>query len=57
MQQHSTGLSDQKSYVKELWEENPETYVEWKLWCIELDQLPEFFGTADNPIPIDESKL
>ena len=28
-----------------------------KNFCIELGVLPDFFGTADNPIPIDESKL
>ena len=32
-------------------------YFEWKEWCIRLNRLPEFFGTRDNPIPIDESKL
>lgn len=32
-------------------------YLEWKEWCIRLNRLPEFFGTRDNPIPIDESKL
>ena len=46
-----------KSHVKELWEENPKTYFQWKNWCIELNRLPDFFGTRDNPIPIDESKL
>ena len=48
---------DQKAYVKKLWRENPEQYNEWKSLCIELDQLPELFGTLENPIPIDESKL
>lgn len=46
-----------KAYVKKLWEEDPEKYYEWKAWCIELDQLPDFFGTSENPIDIDESKL
>lgn len=46
-----------KKYIKKLWKENPEKYFEWKEWCIELDQLPDFFGTKNNPIPIDESKL
>ena len=46
-----------KAHVKELWEEDPKTYAEWKKWCIELNRLPDFFGTRDNPIPIDESKL
>ena len=36
---------------------NPLQYYEWKDWCIKLDKLPDFFGTHDNPIPIDESKL
>ena len=46
-----------KAYVKELWEEDHDKYYEWKEWCIRLNRLPEFFGTRDNPIPIDESKL
>ena len=49
---------EQKAYVKKLWQEDPEKYYEWKeLFCIPLDLLPDFFGTHDNPIPIDESKL
>ena len=46
-----------KKHAKKLWEENPIGYYDWKAECIELDQLPDFFGTHDNPIPIDESKL
>ncbi len=46
-----------KAHVKKLWQEDPEAYAEWKKRCIELGQLPDFFGTRDNPIPIDESKL
>ena len=46
-----------KAHVKKLWQEDPEKYFEWKEWCIEFNQLPDFFGTCDNPIPIDESKL
>ena len=46
-----------KDHVKKLWQENPERYGEWKQWCIDLSKLPDFFGTADNPIPVDESKL
>ena len=48
---------EQKAYVKKLWQENPVKYNEWKEFCIKYDQLPDFFGTSDNPIPIDESKL
>ncbi len=48
---------DKKAYVKQLWESNPVDYYKWKELCVELDQLPDFFGTHDNPIPIDESKL
>lgn len=48
---------DQKVYVKKLWQENPVKYKEWKKYCIDLELLPEFFGTYDNSIPIDESKL
>ena len=49
---------DQKAYVKKLWQEDPKKYSEWKEdYCIRLNRLPDFFGTRDNPIPIDESKL
>ena len=48
---------EQKAYVKKLWQKDPEKYYEWKEYCIELDRLPEFFGTHDNPKEIDESKL
>lgn len=46
-----------RAHVKKLWEKYPSEYFEWKDWCIEYDQLPDFFGTRDDPIPIDESKL
>lgn len=46
-----------KAHAKKLGEDDPKKYSEWKKWCIYLDQLPDFFGTRDNPIPIDESKL
>lgn len=46
-----------KAHVKKLWEKNPDEYFKWKDWCIRLSILPEFFGTCDDPIPIDESKL
>lgn len=46
-----------KKYAKMLWQEDPKRYEEWKNFCIDLGALPDFFGTADNPIPIDESKL
>lgn len=46
-----------KKYAKKLWEEDSKKYYEWKEWCIEWNQLPSFFGTHDNPIDIDESKL
>ena len=46
-----------KAHIKELWQKNPEKYYEWKEWCIRLNRLPDFFGTRENPIPIDESKL
>ena len=48
---------EQKAYVKKLWLEDPKSYYEWKEDCIRYNQLPDFFGTRDNPIPIDESKL
>ena len=35
----------------------PKSYYKWKEDCIRLNMLPDFFGTRDNPIPIDESKL
>ena len=43
--------------MKKLWEEDPKKYYEWKQWCIKWNQLPNFFGTRDNPIDIDESEL
>ena len=46
-----------KARAKKLWQEDPEKYNEWKSFCIRCNQLPDFFGTRDNPIPIDESKL
>lgn len=46
-----------KAHVKKLWQEDPEKYYEWKEYCIRYNRLPDFFGTCDNPIPIDESKL
>ena len=46
-----------KSHIKKLWEEDPKKYFEWKEWCIRLNRLPDFFGTNDDPILIDESKL
>ena len=46
-----------RAHVKKLWEKDPIGYSEWKCECIEMNRLPDFFGTRDNPIPIDESKL
>jgi len=46
-----------KSHIKKLWEEDPKKYFEWKEWCIRLNRLPYFFGTNDDPILIDGSKL
>ena len=56
---HMKKLDDagKRAHIKELWMANPKKYFEWKNWCIKLDRLPDFFGTRDNPIPIDESKL
>ena len=48
---------EQKEYAKQLWQEDPKKYEEWKHFCMELEVFPNFFGTLDNPIPIDESKL
>ena len=42
-----------KNYGKRIHEK----YYEWKNWCIRLNRLPDFFGTRDNPIPIDEFEL
>ena len=44
-------------YIKDMWLANPEEYEEWKEWCIYGDSLPDIFGTYEDPIPIDESKL
>lgn len=46
-----------RAHVKKLLKKYPDEYYEWKEWCIRLSKLPDFFGTKDNPIPIDESKL
>ena len=56
---HMEELDDEgkKAHVKKLWQEDLEQYVKWKQWCIDRNRLPDFFGTRDNPIPIDESKL
>ena len=48
---------DQLEYIKELWQADSKTYFEWKDWCLKSNELPELFGTIDNPILIDESKL
>lgn len=45
------------AHIKQLLESNPVDYYKLKKLCIELDQLPDFFGTHDNPILIDESEL
>ena len=49
--------SGKKDYIKKLWLEDPKKDYEWKNWCIRLNRLPDFFGTRDNPIPIDEFEL
>lgn len=46
-----------KAHIKKLWQEDPKKYYEWKEWCIRLNRLPDFFGTRDNPIDINESEL
>mgnify|MGYP003414631477 FL=1 len=48
---------EQKARIKKLWLEDPEAYYEWKEDCVESGDLPDLFGTSDNPITIDESKL
>ena len=48
---------EQKAYIKELWQEDPKKYFEWKQYCIDVGALPDLFGTPNNPIHIDESKL
>ena len=48
---------NQLAYIKELWQSDSKKYYEWKEECIKLEELPELFGTKENPIIIDESKL
>ena len=48
---------EQKARIKELWQNDPRKYYEWKEYCIRVGGLPDLFGTPNNPIPIDESKL
>ncbi|MDO5849760.1 MAG: hypothetical protein Q4P14_00970 [Methanobacteriaceae archaeon] len=50
-------LDDQKKYIKKLWLEDPESYYEFKDESIYDGDFPNLFGTLDNPIHIDESKL
>ncbi|MCQ2737568.1 MAG: hypothetical protein MJ224_03075 [archaeon] len=57
MNMEELSYDDQKAHVKKLWQEDPKKYFEWKERCIRFNSLPDFFGTRDNPIPIDESKL
>lgn len=47
----------QLKYIKELWLKNSIVYSQWKQWCRDSNFLPDLFGTHDNPIHIDESKL
>ena len=49
--------NEQKAYIKKLWQEDPKKYHEWKEKCIRISALPNLFGTPNNPISIDESKL
>ena len=48
---------EQKKYIKKLWEEDSFKYFQWKNRCIRANSFPELFGTRDNPIRVDESKL
>ena len=48
---------EQKEYIKKLWQEDSLKYFQWKDYCIRCNVFPDLFGTRDNPIPIDESKL
>ena len=57
VEMEAMSYEEQKVHVKKLWQDDPVKYVEWKEYCVYLDLLPEFFGTHENPIPIDESKL
>ena len=57
MQIKKLSPANQKAKIKELWKSDSETYLEWKNWCVDCNRLPNLFGTRDNPIHIDESKL
>ena len=57
MQIKKLSPANQKAKIKELWKSDSETYLEWKNWCVDCNRLPDLFGTRDNPIHIDESKL
>ena len=48
---------DKLDYVKSLYLKDKEAYFRWKKRCIEDEELPDIFGTLDNPIEIDEEKL
>ena len=53
----SLDYEGKKAHAKKLWLKDPKAYYEWKAWFIRLGKLPDFFGTRDNPIPVDEDKL
>ena len=57
MEMEELSSEEQKAHVKKLWQEDPKKYYEWKEKCIRISALPNLFGTPNNPIPIDESKL
>lgn len=57
MQINKLSLANQKAKIKKLWKSDSETYLEWKNWCVDNNRLPDLFGTRDNPIHFDESKL
>ena len=41
-------VNDKKDYAKELYDEDPKKYLEWKEWCIGLDELTDFFINNSN---------
>lgn len=49
--------SKRRAYLKKLYLKDPKKYFEWKELCMESNQLTDIFGTIDDPLPFDESKL
>lgn len=50
-------MDEKLEQIKSMYLRDPEAYSRWKQWCMNRNKLSDIFGTIDNPIVIDESKL